>query len=79
MVDLVPGASIVGEPCNKVALLVLEASAGHHKAVRRRDIYQTVPSGPDLAFQSPATISMSPLGTLPTASWVSKGRYARAG
>ncbi len=42
MVDLVPGASIVGEPCNKVALWVLEVSAGHYKAVRRREIYQRV-------------------------------------
>ncbi len=42
MVDLVPGASIVGEPCKKMVLLVLEASAGHHKPVRRREIYRTV-------------------------------------
>ncbi len=42
MVDLVHGASVVGEPCNKVALRVLEANAGIHKAVRRREIYQAV-------------------------------------
>ncbi len=33
MVDLVPGASVVGEPGRKVALWVLEASAGNHTAV----------------------------------------------
>ncbi len=42
MVDLVPGAFIVGEPCNKVVLWVLEASAGYHKVVRRSEIYQTI-------------------------------------
>ncbi len=35
MVDLVPGASVVGKPCHKVVLCVLEASAGNHKAVRK--------------------------------------------
>ncbi len=38
----VPGATVVGEPCHKVALWVLEASAGNHKAVSRREIYQAV-------------------------------------
>ncbi len=42
MVDLVPGASVVGDPRNKVALWVLEASAGNHKTGRRREIYQAI-------------------------------------
>ncbi len=42
VVDLVPGSSVVGEPRNKVALWVFEASAGNHKAVHRREIYQAV-------------------------------------
>ncbi len=39
---LVSGASVVGEPCHKVALWELKAIAGNHKAVRRREIYQAV-------------------------------------
>ncbi len=42
MVDLVPGASVVRKLCHKVALWVLEASAGNYKAVRRSEIYQAV-------------------------------------
>ncbi len=42
MVDLVLVASVVEEPCHKVALWVLEENAGNHKAVRRREIYQAV-------------------------------------
>ncbi len=84
VVNLVPGASVVGEPCHKVALWVLEASAGNCKAVRRRDIYQAVtisalrvicklaqdmPCGRvHGALQSTPTISMSPAGALSTAS-----------
>ncbi len=42
MVDLVPGASVIGGPCHKVALWVLEARTGSYKAVRRREINQVV-------------------------------------
>ncbi len=42
VVDLVPGASIVGESCHKVAVWALKTSAGNHTAVCRREIYQVV-------------------------------------
>ncbi len=42
MVDLVPGTSVVRESRHKVALWVLEASAGNYKAVRRSEIHQAV-------------------------------------
>ncbi len=35
-------SSVAGEPRHKVALWVLESSAGNHKVVRRREIYQAV-------------------------------------
>ncbi len=34
VVDLVSGAPVVGEPCQRVVRWVLEVSAGNHKAVR---------------------------------------------
>ncbi len=70
-VEFVTGASVIGELCNKVALWVLEASAGNHNAdadFNRRSQLARLSPTVNLPRICCNDISMSPVGTLSTAS-----------